>query len=254
MAKFLGETGLVYLWAKIKSYVSGAINTIVVPSAGSTTPAMDGTGNTGSSSDYARADHVHPSDTNKQDVINDLDDIRSGAAAGATAYQKPQTGIPSSDMASTVQTSLGKADTAYQLPIGGVPSTDLSSSVQDALTAAGNAIPNTQRGVANGVAALDANGKVPSDQLPSYVDDVIEAYARSGQTALSQNWLATGSASGTVITPEAGKIYVLMNSGGTDYPANSQYRWGGTTYVIIGSGGVSELTTAEMDTATNNWT
>ena len=48
----------------------------------------------------------------KQDVIEDLSNIRSGAAAGATAYQKPGTGIPASDLASSVQTSLGKADAA----------------------------------------------------------------------------------------------------------------------------------------------
>ena len=35
----------------------------------------------------------------KQDTINDLQTIRDGAAAGATAYQKPQTGIPASDIA-----------------------------------------------------------------------------------------------------------------------------------------------------------
>lgn len=35
----------------------------------------------------------------KQDKINDLQSIRDGAAAGATAYQKPQTGIPASDIA-----------------------------------------------------------------------------------------------------------------------------------------------------------
>ena len=50
----------------------------------------------------------------KQDVIEDLDDIRAGAQAGATAYQKPQSGIPLTDMSSAVQTSLGKADTALQ--------------------------------------------------------------------------------------------------------------------------------------------
>lgn len=38
----------------------------------------------------------------KQDTINDLETIRSGAAAGATAYQKPVTGIPSTDIASGV--------------------------------------------------------------------------------------------------------------------------------------------------------
>ena len=50
----------------------------------------------------------------KQDVINDLASIRSGASAGATAYQKPQGGIPSTDMSSAVQTSLGKADSSLQ--------------------------------------------------------------------------------------------------------------------------------------------
>lgn len=50
----------------------------------------------------------------KQDIIEDLSTIRSGAAAGATAYQKPSTGIPKTDLASAVQTSLGKADTSVQ--------------------------------------------------------------------------------------------------------------------------------------------
>lgn len=50
----------------------------------------------------------------KQDTINDLASIRSGASAGATAYQKPSGGIPKSDLSSAVQTSLGKADTALQ--------------------------------------------------------------------------------------------------------------------------------------------
>ena len=50
----------------------------------------------------------------KQDTISDLSTIRSGAAAGATAYQKPSTGIPKADLDSAVQASLGKADTALQ--------------------------------------------------------------------------------------------------------------------------------------------
>lgn len=91
------------------------------------------------------------------------------------------------------------------------------------------------------------NGVIDASNLPSYVDDVIEAYARSGQTALSSTWLATGSASGTVITPEAGKIYVLMADSG-DYAANTQFRWGGTAYVKLSDGGVSSITNAEIDT------
>lgn len=94
---------------------------------------------------------------------------------------------------------------------------------------------------------FDGSDKIDSSILPSYVDDVVEAYARSGQTALSSTWLATGSATGTVITPEAGVIYILMADSG-DYAANTQFRWAGTTYVKLADGGVSSITNAEIDT------
>lgn len=48
----------------------------------------------------------------KENVISDLATIRSGAAAGATAYQKPGTGIPKTDLAAGVQSSLEAADAA----------------------------------------------------------------------------------------------------------------------------------------------
>lgn len=103
----------------------------------------------------------------------------------------------------------------------------------------------------NGYVKTDGNGLIPSTLLPSYVDDVVEAYARSGQTALSSTWLATGSASGTVITPAAGKIYILMadypNSTNTTYAANTQFRWSGTAYVKLNDGGVSAITDTEID-------
>lgn len=47
----------------------------------------------------------------KQDVIPDLAVIRNGAAKGATAYQKPESGVPYADMDANVQHSLdGLAD------------------------------------------------------------------------------------------------------------------------------------------------
>lgn len=66
------------------------------------------------------------------------------------------------------------------------------------------------KGAANGVAELDANGKVPSSQLPSYVDDVLEYDSLS-------NFPSTG---------ETGKIYVAKDT-------NKTYRWSGTAYVEI---------------------
>ena len=48
----------------------------------------------------------------KQNTISDLDNIRSGAAAGAAAYNKPEDGIPASDLSTTVQDALDKANNA----------------------------------------------------------------------------------------------------------------------------------------------
>ena len=53
--------------------------------------------------------------------------VQTSLGKADTAYQKPSGGVPKSDLASTVQTSLGKADTAYQKPSGGVPVSDLES-------------------------------------------------------------------------------------------------------------------------------
>lgn len=50
----------------------------------------------------------------KQGTISDLQEIRSGAQAGATAYQKPTTGIPNSDLSEETRNSLNKANTALQ--------------------------------------------------------------------------------------------------------------------------------------------
>ena len=77
---------------------SGVIPT--VPSAYTSNPAALGTASAGSATSYARGDHVHPKPT--------------PADIGAGTYSKPSGGIPASDLASAVQTSLGKADTALQ--------------------------------------------------------------------------------------------------------------------------------------------
>lgn len=87
--------------------------------------------------------------------------------------------------------------------------------------------------------------KIDESILPSYVDDVVEVYP-VGQTELASDWFAL-TAGGAPITPEAGKIYVLM-ADSTNYTANSQFRYGGTTYVKLSDGGVSAITTAEIDT------
>ena len=100
-----------------------------------------------------------------------------------------------------------------------------------------NYIPNTKIGAANGVASLDGEGKVPTSQLPSYVDDVIESYIRTGATALSAQWLSLTDG-GAALTPEKGKIYLIMTAGSYQ---NKQYRWGGSTYVLCNPSDVNSV-------------
>lgn len=71
-------------------------------------------------------------------------------------------------------------------------------------------VKRTEMGVANGVATLGADGKVPSSQLPSYVDDVLEYENKAGFPAVG----------------ETGKIYVAKDT-------NLTYRWGGSAYIEI---------------------
>ena len=66
-------------------------------------------------------------------------------------------------------------------------------------------IPADEKGAANGVAELDANGKVPSSQLPSYVDDVIEGYYYNSK-------FYKEAAHTTLITGESDKIYVDLST------------------------------------------
>lgn len=108
------------------------------------------------------------------------------------------------------------------------------------------AIPSTDKGAASGVCPLNSSSKIDSTYLPSYVDDVIEVYPRTGQTELSSTWLAEGSASGSAITPETGKLYILM-ADSTNYATNTQFRWSGTTYVEIISGGYTLATDSDIN-------
>ena len=84
-------------------------------------------------------------------------------------------------------------------------------------------VKRSEMGVAGGVATLDENGTVPSSQLPSYVDDVIEGYYYNSK-------FHEDSAHSKVITGESSKIYVNLETGENQYKT---YRWSGSAYVVI---------------------
>jgi hypothetical protein len=106
--------------------------------------------------------------------------------------------------------------------------TALSS--MDALFSTHAAAINTKeatanKGVANGYAPLGADTLIPSQYLPSYVDDVVEAAALA-------NFPVTG---------ETGKIYVATGTGKT-------YRWSGSVYIEINTSVGSADTSVKLTT------
>jgi hypothetical protein len=91
----------------------------------------------------------------------------------------------------------------------------ISSATQTALNAK---VETSLVGAINGVASLDGTGKVPSTQLPSYVDDVVE-YANLAAFP---------------VTGETSKIYVALDT-------NKCYRWSGSAYVEISPSEVNSV-------------
>lgn len=277
--KYLDYDGLLYFWQRIKTFfvtdvtydstsrkiqktkngstsdvvtlasvaTSGSYNDLsnkpTIPAAvqpTTTTPKMDGTAAVGSETKYAKGDHVHPSDTSRVPTtrkINGLD-----LTTDRDIIEQTGTVLSGGHLLSVY---IDGTDSEHTHII-------YDQNAVDGMLAAANAIiaqtyvAKSSVGAASGVAPLDANSKIDSQYLPSYVDDVIEAYPVSGATALSAGWLSATSG-GSALTPEAGKIYVLMTDSG-DYAANTQFRWGGTTYVKLSDGGVSSITNAEIDT------
>lgn len=95
---------------------------------------------------------------------------------------------------------------------------DAADSLQNKLNSH-HFVLSEDKGVANGVAELDANGLIPSNQLPSYVDDVIEGYLNDNKFYKEPEHI-------TEIIGETGKIYI-------DLISNKTYRWSGSAFAII---------------------
>lgn len=93
------------------------------------------------------------------------------------------------------------------------------------------------KGQPNGLAELDGNGKVPASQLPSYVDDVMDAYATytvSPTGVLQDIQLYADAEHETPIVGERDKIYVNVTPGEVSY----QFRWSGSQFMHIDSNAI----------------
>ena len=195
---------------------TGKAESSAVPTASTSTPAMDDTGSAGSGTTYARGNHVHPTDTTRQAKITASGILKgdgSGgvtAATGGTDYALPSsvptasTTNPSMDGTASYGSGTTYArsnhvhptDTSRQAKItangllkgdgsGGVSAAVSGTDYQSPLTAGtdyvqpstlSSYIPTSQKGANSGVATLDSNGKVTAAQTSARIVSKSSAY------------------------------------------------------------------------------
>ena len=164
-----------------------------------------------------------PSDTFIPEKVSDLID-------DSGHYTKPESGIPASDLASGVIPNITpKADKVSNAINGNFAALDSSGNLIDSGHKHSDYLTEHQdisgkldvslKGSANGLAELDANGKVPVSQIPGSVDEIIEGY-------LYESKFYKESTHVTEIQGESGKIYV-------DLSTEKTYRWSGSMFVEI---------------------
>ena len=174
----------------------------------------------------------------KQDTISDLENIRSGAGKGATAlqavpstyrtataqdvidnglsdrvgaiegkeagwngkYSKPTNGIPKTDLAQAVQTSLSKADSALQ----SVPNTYRTASAQDTIDN-GKVDKVTGKGLSTNDYTNTAKAKVDAIPAnPKYTDTVYDDTAVKGRvSALESKLNGSGAVTFAAVTTDS---------------------------------------------------
>ena len=156
-----------------------------------------------------RTQYVKTADGLEKQLISSAADIvEIDAITGLTAKNVQEALVQIKDIADNggVTGVKGGAETTYRKGNVNITSANigLGNLTNDAQ------VKRSEMGVAGGVATLGTDGKVPSAQLPSYVDDVLEYTNKAGFPA----------------TGETGKIYVAKDT-------NLTYRWGGSSYVEI---------------------
>jgi hypothetical protein len=193
---------------------------VTIDAQGRVTAAANGTDNTYTNSEARAAISVTDSGGDGSLAYNNTTGVITYTGPSATdvrAHFSGGTGITITDgVVATTITQYADSNARSAISVtdaGGEGSLSYNSST-GVVTYTGPSFTGLEvtsaKGQANGYASLDSSGLVPSSQLPSYVDDVIEA----------ANFAALPG------TGETSKIYVALDNG-------KIYRWSGSAYVEI---------------------
>ena len=225
--------------------------------------------------------------TNPDGFISSITSVDVTEALGYTPYDStnPDGFISSAALTSLTDATILSPTNGQVLTYNGtsslwenatIPATTWGSVVgtlsaqTDLQNALNNKLDTSLKGAVNGLAELDDAGKVPSSQLPAYVDDVIELLTMSDtapaecaegdkyyNTTSKKIFTATGTNTwGTVgEEPERSVIYVALDD-------NYTYRWSGSTMINLGNpvsaatestAGIAEIATSgEVATGTDD--
>ena len=139
-----------------------------------------------------------------------LDGVATGAQANTIETIKVNSSALTPDTSKAIDIKVPTVLSDLADDIGFVDKSNFENEIGNVRAEIALKLDASLKGAANGVAELDANGKVLTSQLPSFVDDVIEA----------ENFAVLPTEG------ETGKIYVTLDD-------NKTYRWSGSTYVEI---------------------
>lgn len=208
---------------------SGFITTADIPegaAASTATPLMDGTAAVGTSTAFARGDHVHPTDTSRASA-NDLsaldgrvEDLETAVGTGGSVDSKIATAIQGLD--SSIAATSNQA-------ISAVTITDGKITASSKIT-----VPTNTNQLTNGA------GFITSSDLPTKVSDLTND---SGFQTASDVSSAISSAISTVMDYKGTKATVAQlpttgNKNGDVWhvtETDGEYAWNGTEWEELGS-------------------
>ena len=139
-----------------------------------------------------------------------LDGVATGAQVNTIETVKVNSSALTPDINKAIDIKVPTVLSELTDDVGFVDRSNFDNEIENVRAEIALKLDASLKGTANGVAELDANGKVLTSQLPSFVDDVIEA----------ENFAVLPNEG------ETGKIYVTLDN-------NKTYRWSGSAYVEI---------------------
>lgn len=218
MAKYLDYDGVKYLWGKIKTTFALISHTHTksqitdfptIPSANSTATniKMDGTQSAGSLATFAKADHVHPSDTSRVPTTRKVNDKALSADItldGEDIIVGGNSQYASDDIATVIETLDGAVDNKVDKVSGkGLSTNDYTTAEKSKLEgiAAGAEVNvNADWNATSGDAQILNKPTIPTLKN---VFGIVKVGSTSITADTTQDTLTLGAGDAIVLTPDA---------------------------------------------------